>query len=167
MVPYLGDLWLHPGPAVIHGSAVERSEPESAALVEAQGVGVVVRRDHPEPVAAGVRRQPLDGLYQRTARPEKGLGSVQGEDLALVVAEHEREHADECAVALRHERRVFQRVLEPAQSGHVKCGPFGKEDLDRVLVAPLAATDVQLGQRQAARARSTIASACTEGGSIP
>ena len=118
-------------------------------------------------LAAGVRRQAFDGLDQRAADPAKGLGGVKGEDLAVLLAEHEREHAHQCAVALGDECRMLQRVLEPAEPRHAQGGMLVEEGLNGVVVALLAAPDAEVGRRQAGRARSTIASASTDGGSIP
>ena len=62
---------------------------------------------------------------------------------------------------------MLQRVLEPAKSRHVQGGMLVEVGLNCVVVALLAATDAEVGRRQAGSARSTIASASADGGSIP
>ena len=62
---------------------------------------------------------------------------------------------------------MFERSLESAEPGHSQGGSLVEKRLERVLVALLATADAELGQRQAASVRSTIASASTDGGSIP
>ena len=58
-------------------------------------------------------------------------------------------------------------LVDGSERRHVQGGMLVEEGLNSVVVALLAAPDAEVGRRQAGRARSTIASASTDGGSIP
>jgi hypothetical protein len=112
MITHLRNLRLQPHTAVVDRSRVEGRESKAPSLIEAKRIDVVVSGDEPQPRAAEVSRQPLDGLNESGASPEPLLCGVKREDLALVLGHDVGEDAREPSLIFGKQRRMFDRMQE-------------------------------------------------------
>jgi hypothetical protein len=138
------DLRLQPGPAVINSTAVHGHQAEAAALVETQGINIVVRGNHPQARAPLLPGQLPGRLDERGARTTPLLIGVQSENLALppVVRRHVGEHAQQVAVGgLGDKRRVIQGMNQFSQPGRPETAVPGEKCAGSGLVGGLPRSD--------------------------
>jgi hypothetical protein len=84
VVAHERDLGLQAGPAVINGTAMHAHQAETATLVKAQRINIVIGGNDPQAPAPVLHRQLLNRLDQRGPCPVPLPGSVKGQDLALL-----------------------------------------------------------------------------------
>ena len=98
MSPESRDLGLQPLSARIDRARTKLCKPEPAPLVEPQRINVVVRRDHPQPPAAGVPRELLHRRKKRRSGPGEPNSGMQGQDFAGVTIDRVRRRPDQSAL---------------------------------------------------------------------
>jgi hypothetical protein len=86
------DLRLQSRPTVVDRARAQRRKPEAAALVEAQRVDAVVRRDQPRASAARRAGDPLDLGDQRGTEAVRLPVRVERQNLAVRAPDHASEH---------------------------------------------------------------------------
>ena len=162
------DLGLQPSAAVVDCAAVHGGQAETAALVEAQRIDVVVGGDEPQAGAPVLGRQLLYRLDERGPRPVPLLAGVHGENLALLpvpfrdIGEHSQQLP---VVGLGQQRRILQRVEELSQAGDPGAEVPGEERPGGCPIGGLTRTDlhritVTAPRLQESRTRLAIAEDC-------
>jgi len=140
-----GDLRLQVDTAAINGTAMHSDKAKAAPLVKTQRVNVVVGGNDPQTGASLLRRQLLDRLDHGRPRPVPLLGSVQGQDLALLPVRpgHIREHPQQApARGLRDKRRMAEGMQDFPEAGHPGTAVPGEKRLGRRLVSGFPRTDL-------------------------
>jgi hypothetical protein len=120
--------------ASVTASRRKGDEIHSPALVELEGVDLVVRRDQPEPSASCLDGSSADGVEQCSADADSLAQAVDRHDLPLVAADGVGGKAGALAVRQRDEARQLDEIEELAASRDAAAPAVAQERVRRFAV---------------------------------
>jgi hypothetical protein len=110
-----------------HGTRAKKSEPESATLIEAQSIHVVVRGDHPQARTVAAPSRFLHGCQQGGPDPREPAAGMQGEQLAVALDDHVSRHTDQVITRPGEEGWMAQGLNEFCPSSNAQGMVIGEK----------------------------------------